>query len=144
MRFLVDLNKVWKFQFSDHGSAYVLFVRTRLRAWGCWSLWQPTGCLWNSLWFTRAQILRHLKSTSVVETDGVVYLKKDHDSGDHVAQFSKKDNEVWGFLFDYSDEIYFQNFMDCKPRDINGREPYYWETYRGRGIWQLKWWIGTL
>ena len=63
--------------------------------------------------------------------DGVVYLKKDHDSGDRVAQFSKKDNEVWGFLFDYSDEIYFKNFMDCNPRDINGREPYYWETYRG-------------
>ena len=32
--------------------------------------------------------------------DGVVYLKKDHDSGDHVVQFSEKDNEVWGFLFD--------------------------------------------
>ena len=69
--------------------------------------------------------------------DGVVYLKKDDEYGDKVAQFSKKDNEVWGFLFHYSDDIYFKNFMDCKPKDINGREPYYWETYRG-GIWWLR------
>ena len=52
-------------------------------------------------------------------------------TGDHIAQFSRKDNEVWGFLFDYSDDIYFKNFMDCKPKDINGRKPYYWEMYRG-------------
>ena len=57
--------------------------------------------------------------------DGVVYLKKDDKSGDRVAQISKKDNEVWGFLFHYSDDIYFKSFMDCKPKDINGREPYY-------------------
>ena len=69
--------------------------------------------------------------------DGVVYLKKDDESGDTVAQFSKKDNEVWGFLFHYSDDIYFKNFMDCKQKDINGREPYYWETY-SRGYLAVK------
>ena len=73
-----------------------------------------------------------------------MYLKKDHYSGDHVAQFSKKDNEVWGFLFDYSDEISFKYFMDCELRGVGGREPYYWETYRGGYLEGICWWEGAL
>ena len=61
--------------------------------------------------------------------DGVVYLKD--DSMEQIAQFSHKDNEIWGFLFDFTDEVFFKSFVDCQPMDINGRESYYWEMYRG-------------
>ena len=35
------------------------------------------------------------------------------------------------FLFYYTDQVYFKSFEDAKSHKINGREPYYWETYRG-------------
>ena len=94
----------------------------------------PLSTYWMIVKFTVVYTGTDIETFEVskcCKEDGVVYLKKDDESGDRVAQFSKKDNEVRGFLFHYSDDIYFKNFMDCKPKDINGREPYYWETYRG-------------
>ena len=60
--------------------------------------------------------------------DARVYIVKD---GKRVAQFSTKDSEVWNFLFYYTDQVCFKSFEDAKPQEINGRKPYYWETYRG-------------
>ena len=60
--------------------------------------------------------------------DASVYIVKD---GKRIAQFSTKDTEVWNFLFYYTDQVYFKSFEDAKPHKINGREPYFWETYGG-------------
>ena len=57
-----------------------------------------------------------------------MYIVKD---GKWVVQFSPKDSEVWNFLIYYTDQVYFKSFEDAKPQHINGRKPYYWETYRG-------------
>ena len=56
----------------------------------------------------------------------VVYLMDEHKF--LVATLSKKDNDNWAFLFNYSPEIYFKYFSDCKPSFGGlGHVPYYWE-----------------
>ena len=43
----------------------------------------------------------------------VVYLM-DEDK-QFVATLSKKDNDIWKFLFDHTSEVFFKCFSDCKP-----------------------------
>lgn len=55
--------------------------------------------------------------------DEQVYILS--DEGHMAVQFSKKDTEIQKFLFDFTNDVYFKSFVDCKPDDIDGRKPYY-------------------
>ena len=47
------------------------------------------------------------------------------------VQFSEKDTQTFEFLFDYTDEIHFKCFSDCKYID-GGSSRYYLNTYQVR------------
>ena len=47
------------------------------------------------------------------------------------VQFSEKDTQTFGFLFDYTDEIHFKCFSDCKYID-GGSSGFYLNTYQVR------------
>lgn len=93
-------------------------------------------------------ILELFEVRKCTKEENVIYIN-DKNGVEDVGTRSRKDNDKWAFLLDYSSKFYFKCFSNCltTSQDLE-RVPYRWEIYRIRyfavkvttNTWDDKFW----